>query len=302
MKLTKIFAIALAILTMTACDDDDPVNTADVTVNMQQATMTVAEDFSSGVYYYIPVALSGETNGPVTVTVEVEGTGANPAVEDENYMITSKTIVIPAGETEGAIEFHPSSNDDINEDRQFTVTIVAASGAKIGSNATTLVTLVDEDHLLPEALSNLVGQWVSTTTRGQYTCTISEFPEDDPNHFKQVKLSGIGGLNYLDDVILDFSLDASTGQIILSLEMPQVLATDVNITGLGLADVVLLPLDSEGLYLSGTSSAISNEEVTQFVFDIGCAGGLFTPGNHTGGGFLSSVNFQMPSFSLTKVQ
>lgn len=300
MKLTKIFAAALAILTMTACSDDDPVNTADVTVNMQQSTMTVAEDFSTGVYYYIPVVLSGETNGPVTVTVQVEGTGANPAVEDENYIITSKTIVIPAGETEGAIEFHPSSNDDINEDRQFTVTIVAASGAKVGSNATTLVTLVDEDHLLPEALGKLVGEWVSTTTRGQYTCTISDFPEGDPNHFKQVKLSGIGGLDYLDDVILDFTLDASTGLVILSLDMPQVLATDINFGFM--ADVVLLPMDSEGLYLSGTASAISNEEVTQFVFDIGCAGGLFAPGNHTGGGFLGRVNFQMPSFSLTKVQ
>ncbi len=112
MKLNKIFAAALAILTMTACDDDDPVNTADVTVNMQQTQMSIAEDFSTGVYYYVPVVLSGETNGPVTVTIAVEGTGANPAVEDRDYMVTSKTIVIPAGETQGSFEFHPSSNED----------------------------------------------------------------------------------------------------------------------------------------------------------------------------------------------
>ncbi len=302
MKFNKIFAAALAILTMTACDDDDPVNTADVTVNMQQTTITVAEDFSTGVYYNIPLVLSGETNGPVTVTVEVEGVGASPAIEDENYVITSKTVVIPAGETVGAIEFHPSSNDDINDDRQFTVTIVAAAGAKIGSNKTTLVTLVDEDHLLPEALGKLVGSWSGSTTRGSFTCTISEFPEGDPNHFKKVKLSNIAGLSYLNDVILDFSLDASTGQVILIMDMPQVLAEGITFTGLGTADVVLLPMDAGGLYLSGASSAISNEEVTQFVFDMGCAGGLFTPGNHTAGGFMGSVNFQMPSFSLTKVQ
>ncbi len=303
MKLNKIFAIALAALTMTACsDDDDNFNTADVTVSMLQTEMAVAEDFSTGVYYNIPVVLSGETNGPVTVTVEVEGIGTSPAVENENYVITSKTIVIPAGETKGAIEFHPSSNDDINDDREFTVTIVSAKGAKISGNTTTLVRLIDEDHLLPEALSKLVGTWQSTTTRGSYTCTISAYPEDDPNHFRKVKLSGIAGLSYLGDVIIDFQLNASTGLVELSISMPQVLATNVTFTGLGDADVVLLPMDSEGLFLAGTASATSNEEVTQFIFDTGCAGGLFTPGNHTGGGFLGSVNFQAPSFSLTKVQ
>lgn len=302
MKLNKIFAAALAVVAMTACDDDENVNTADVTVSMQQPTMSVAEDFSVGVYYNIPVILSGETNGPVTVTVDVEGVGSSPAVEDEHYMITSKTIVIPAGETEGSIEFHPSSNDDINNDRQFTVTIVAASGAKIGSNSTTLVTLLDEDHLLPEALSKLVGTWSSATTRGSYNCTISALPDDDPDHLKKVLLTGIGGLNYLGDVVLDFSLDASTGMIILQMPMPQLLAKGIQFTDGTVADILLLPLDPGGLYLSGTASAISNEEVSQFVFDVGCAGGLFAPGNYGGGGFLRSVNFQAPAFSLTKVQ
>ena len=36
MKLNKIFAIALAALTLTACSDDDDINTANVTVNMQK--------------------------------------------------------------------------------------------------------------------------------------------------------------------------------------------------------------------------------------------------------------------------
>jgi hypothetical protein len=302
MKLNKIFAAALAILTMTACDDDDPVNTADVTVNMQQTQMSIAEDFSTGVYYYVPVVLSGETNGPVTVTIAVEGTGANPAVEDRDYMVTSKTIVIPAGETQGSFEFHPSSNDDINDDRQFIFTIVSATGAKIGNNTSTLVTLLDEDHLLPEALSKLVGTWQSTSASGTYNCTISAFPEDDKNHLKQVKLSGIGGLSFANDVILDFSLDASTGLVNLSLSMPQILGEKIAYNPpVGEVDVVLLPFDG-GLYLQGVASATSNEEVTQFVFDCGWAAGLFTPGNHTAGGFTGYTGGRAQDFTLTKVQ
>ena len=148
----------------------------------------------------------------------------------------------------------------------------------------------------------MIGTWQSTTTRGSYVCTISGYPQDDPNYLKKLKLTGIGGLTYLDDVIVDFELDGSTGLINLSIAMPQVLATDIRFTDGTVADIVMLPMDSGGLYLSGTISATSNEECTQFVFDMGCAGGLFQPGNHTGGGFLGSVNFQAPSFSLTKVQ
>lgn len=299
MKLNKIFATALAILTLTACDDDDPVNTADVTVNMQKTEMQVAEDFSTGVYFYVPVELSGETNGPVTVTVEVEGVGSTPATEDDDYVVTSKTIVIPAGELTGRIEFHATGDSEVNESREFTMTIVAANGAKIGSNATTRVTLFDDDHLLPEAYAKVIGTW----SAGEYNVTLSGYPEDDPNYLKKVKMSGLNGDPDLNDVILDFSLDAASGLINLEIKMPQVLAESARFNPpVGVVDIVLLPYDQEGLYLSGAIAATSNEEVTQFVFDGGIAGGLFAPGNHTGGGFAGYVYFRQLSFSLTKVQ
>lgn len=97
MKLNKIFAIALAALTLTACSDDDDINTANVTVNMQKTEIEVSEDFSTGTYYYVPVEVTGESNGPVRVTVKVEGVGSTPATEGDDYVITSKTIVIPQG-------------------------------------------------------------------------------------------------------------------------------------------------------------------------------------------------------------
>ncbi len=56
MKFYKISVAALSALMLAACSDDDNLNTSDVTVNMKDATMLMAEDFSS-TYYRIPVVL-----------------------------------------------------------------------------------------------------------------------------------------------------------------------------------------------------------------------------------------------------
>ncbi len=56
MKFSKIFAIGLAALTMTACsDDDNNMNSAqDVTVSLGVTTLEVDED-DNGSIYNIPV-------------------------------------------------------------------------------------------------------------------------------------------------------------------------------------------------------------------------------------------------------
>lgn len=298
MKLNKIFATALAILTLTACDDDDPVNTADVTVNMQETTMTVAEDIQTGIYYNVPVVLSGETNGPVTVTVEVEGIGSDPATEGEDYVITSKTIVIPAGKTTGSIEFHSTGDTEVNESREFTMTIVSATGAKIGSNATTRIILFDDDHLLPEALAKTVGTW---STGAGYNVELVALPEDDPDHFQKVLLRGINGTSRTSDLELGFSLDAASGCVNLTLACPQYVGT-FDFNGIGTADVQLLPRDADGLYISGTLSATSDVDITVFAFDMGISGGLFQPGTSSAGGFLGYTWFNVVPLTLTKVQ
>ena len=41
--------------------------------------MSVSEDMQQGVYYKVPIVVTGEANGPVEVTVEVQGTGTTPA-------------------------------------------------------------------------------------------------------------------------------------------------------------------------------------------------------------------------------
>ena len=72
MKLSKILAIGLAVLTMTACSDDDEFNfnsDGNVTVDMAQPSITLKENKG---YFNVPVVVSGEANGYVQVTVEVQ--------------------------------------------------------------------------------------------------------------------------------------------------------------------------------------------------------------------------------------
>lgn len=153
MKYTKIFALFLGALSLTACSDKEEFNTASgVTVEMANSELTVNEN---GGLITVPVKLSGEANGPVKVQLKVEGCGEIPAVPyvetngtwDGNYIVTSETLSIPEGETSVSVEIRLI--DDILEtgDRTFSVTIVSCEGAVIGNNASTLVTVADNESL-----------------------------------------------------------------------------------------------------------------------------------------------------------
>lgn len=306
MKLNKIFAIALAALTLTACSDDEDVNTADVTVSMAETTMNVSEDATAGVYYTIPIELSGKPNGPVTVVVDVEGSGTTPATEDDHYIITSKTITIGAGQTTGFVEFYPTGDEIENDDRQFTVKIVKATGARLGANLTTVVNLLDNERLLPEAYAKVIGTWQTSyaTNAGvvNYNCQLEGFNSDEPGYLKQVKLKNFQNTSWFEDLILDFELDGSTGAIKLYLSLPQLAAVNVDFTGLGVADLLILPYFDDGLYLGGELEATSNADVTRFEFDGGAISCLFTPGNYSGSGFMGYTYRQTIPLTLTKVQ
>lgn len=304
MKLNKIFAAALAVMTMTACDDDASMNTVNVTVNMEDAELSMSEDFTANNYNYIPVVLSGEaTNGPVSVTIEVEEFGAEPAVENEDYIFTSKTITIPAGQSEGAFEFHTTGDDVENPDKQFKVTIVSAEGATVGNQSSTIVNLLDNERLLPEAYAKVIGDWTSPSSMdGTYSCKIEGYPEGHEKYLKYVKVVGLFG-KPIFSVDLGFSLDASTGMIGLVWTMPQVLGQNLEFSApIGIADVVCLPYLDGGLYLNGSISAVYDPSGTSFTFDGGAAAGIFAPGNHTGSGFLGYVYDRAEPITFQKAQ
>lgn len=313
MKLNKIAAIALAALSMTACSDDSgrfdmkydhEYNTNPATVSMEKTTMTAPEDIAQNVYYNVPVVVSGETNGAVVVNVKVESIGTTPAEEGKDYVVTSKSIIIPAGETVGNVEFYPIGDDVENQDRTFTVTIVSAEGATVEGNTTTLVTLLDNERLLPEAYAKVVGQWTATDDEGSYPVTIEGFAEGEPGYLKQVKLYGIAGEPDFEPITLDFTLDGVTGEVTLTMPFQQVVLKEASFRGIqGLCDVAIIGFDGQYVSWNGATAGTSNPEVTSFVFDAGFAGGIFatTPGGPYGSAnFKGYIAFGTTTFSLSK--
>jgi len=271
MKLNKIYAIALAALTLTACSDDDDTsyNTAsDVTVSMEEATMSVPED-NSGIIK-VPVVVSGKANGTIKVTVEVQGVGSNPAKADEHYILTSDYIYIPDDQTEGNIEFHATGDDEINENREFSIKIVNVEGAKIGTQTTTTITLKDDDHLIPEAYSATVGDWIMSCNRGQYPVTVTGYPEGNPKYGKEVNIVGIGGDPDFT-AVAQISVDPNTEKIKLTFVYGQQIGV-VNTSEFGQQNVLLIGFDGQYIYPSGSQSAVSNEARDTFVFAQGLAG------------------------------
>lgn len=166
MKLNKIFAVALAVLTMTSCDDNNAedypnflgaVNTADGVTVCMPTTFSVNEN---EIPAFIPVTVTGDANGKIVVTVQVKEltntpAGTEPAKLGEHFNLTSYTVNIPAGETQGFIEMTPIwVTGEINDDRVFELSIVKVEGASI-SNADCEVTICNVD----DPYTSMCGTW-----------------------------------------------------------------------------------------------------------------------------------------------
>lgn len=304
MKLNKIFAIALAALTMTACSDDDEYNTASAVVEMGETTIEAQEDFTEDDYYKVPIVVTGETNGPISVTVEVTGSGDTPATENENYIITQKTITIPAGSKIGYIEFHTTGDWDLNPDRKFIMTITSAQGATIGQRKSTLIALLDDETLFVPIYATLGGLWIATDdANNQYYMTLTTYPEDDENYLRKVNISGWAGISSTEcDATV--RLNPVTNEILLQIPVGTSLGM-FDFTGLGVCSVFITGV-TEGedgklsLSLSGNVNATSNTAHDTFVFRNIVCGGVFNgpfDGNHFQGTW-----FLNTALSIVKAQ
>lgn len=261
MKLYKVFGIALAALTMTACSDDDEFNTASgVSVAMKYDTMQISEDYS-GTYYNIPVVVNGNPNNAIKVEVEVSAQGTSPATEGEHFLVTSKSIIIPEGATEGNIEFYPVGDEEVNEDRQFIVTIVKAEGATVADNASTVVTLMDNERLIPEAYENVQGEWLFECSEPEDACilTITGHAEGEEGYLKTLTVSGWMGYEWVS-IEVGFSFDAAKMAANLQFSFGQWCATQVAFNGLGVCDVMFAGVSGNNLVSSGSVIATVDSE------------------------------------------
>ena len=232
---------------MGSCSDDDESwnSKSGVTVSMVNESMRFKE--SVGIVK-VPIKVEGEANGPVSVTVEVKETGSNPAKENVHYYITTKTIKI--SDNTGNVELECVDDDKINDDRTFEISIVSAKGATVGSNATTAVTLRDNDT---EFYEKLQGSWVMN-------CTFNDAPtkwdvkivgatdEEDKDYNKVLYITGMLGYQWTT-AKLSYDFDKATGKGSVAFDYlgQYNFAEGVNFNGLGVCNVQLFNLDGKNL-------------------------------------------------------
>lgn len=265
MKINKIYALLLAAGLFAACSDDsESWNNSTATVSMEQTELSFKENRG---LVNIPIVVDGELNGPVRVTVEVSETGSNPAMDDIHYLVTSKTIVIPADATSGNIEVYTVDDDEINEARTFTMTITKAEGAAIGSNNATVISLRDNDS---EFYEKLQGKWKMTAT-SPYTgdqswdVTVTGYDETESGYNEVLYVTGMMGYSWTQATLL-YNYDASANKVTVSFALGSMFAQGVGFTN-GTFDVYLGSTSGNDIVTDGTIDGECNADFTAITFD-----------------------------------
>lgn len=283
MKLTKYILVACLGVSMVACSDDNKWNTdSNVTVEMAEPTVKVMENRD---IFYVPLKVTGKTNGPISVTVDVAEAAVSPAQENVHYYVTSKKVVIPDDEAEVKIEFSTVNDKEINEDREFVVTITKVEGAKLGEVVATVVTLRDDDGIPYEAVQGawtLSGFNVFDNADATEKLTIYGIEDDqDPSYGKVLYMSGFVGASNLC-IELAFTYVEAEQKGYISIPLGQVMGIyndryECQFWGLN------------GQYVNdeGSISATVNSDLNEITFDLDDEAGYyiaaFQDGEYLGG-------------------
>lgn len=246
MKFFKIFMFLAAASVLGSCSSDEiELNKNEATVAMQNGTMTISE--AKGLFN-VPVSVSGDRNGMVRVTVEVAEVGSNPAKEDTHYLVTTKTINISSDQTTGNVEIMAVDDEDINENRQFTVKIVKVQGGTlVDGSSSTVVTLKDNDAAFYEKFAGkwtMVFQSAYEEEPDTWDLQIITAEENDPDYDHYMYVKGMMGQSWTVGV-LEYNYDKETKKGTLSF-VPSLFAQGVNFGSIGVQDVYLYGMNSEG--------------------------------------------------------
>ena len=278
---------------MGSCSDDDESwnSKSGVTVSMENKSMRFKE--SVGIVK-VPIKVEGEANGPVSVTVEVKETGSNPAKENVNYYITTKTIKI--SDNTGNVELECVDDDKINDERTFEISIVSAKGATVGSNATTAVTLRDNDS---EFYEKLQGSWVMNCTYNKAPTKwdvkiVGATDENDKDYNKVLYITGMIGYQWTTAKLsYDYNKATGKGSVAFDYLGQYNFAEGVNFNGLGVCNVRLFSVAGNQLSedpIYGTWS----DDFKNITFDEGTLyGGVFDSSDAHKGGWFEISNITM---------
>jgi len=228
MKYIKIFALALATFSLTACSDSDDYNSAaGVTVEMAQSEITVKENTG---LFNVPLKVTGDANGPIKVQVKVEGIGNNPAspFQENNgswsgdYIVTSETLNIPVDVKSVAVEINTVDNTEENENKTFAVSIVSVEGASTGALASTTVTIKDNDSF---PYDKVQGSWKFSFADyngnlANWNVTISGVGEGEDGYGEMLYLDGLIGVPGAA-LSLYFHNNEATGETFVEMNLPE---------------------------------------------------------------------------------
>ncbi|MBR5466706.1 MAG: hypothetical protein IKU79_04820 [Bacteroidaceae bacterium] len=271
MKFSKIFLLAGVALAFASCSEKEEWNTSEgALVGMADATLVVNE--AKGIFN-LPISVTGNRNAEVQITVEVspveETDKVVSAIEDVNYLVTSKVIKVPADKTTGNIEIKTVDDVEINNNRQFIVTVVSVEGATIDeNNKSTLVTLKDNDSNPYDRLAgawymNVVSDWDGPLT---FDVTVITDEEGGSAYEKYCIIQGLSGYSFMT-ARLDYSYNESTEEGYVEFPMPYVSVESVNF-GSFVGDIHLYGVNENNQLLSSASiRGVWNDDMSEITFE-----------------------------------
>ena len=261
MKLYRLSAFVLATAIFASCSEEElSWNSSAATVSMEQAELVYKENKGM---VNVPIVVDGELNGPVEVTVEVAEVGENPAMEDVHYIVTSKTVLIPADATSGKIEFKTVDDADINEARTFVINIKSVNGATVGETASTTVTLKDNDSQFYEKLQ---GRWKMTSSAGTWNINIIGAEEGEEGYNEVFQVTGIMGYDWTS-MTMFYSYDVATKTGYVYIPFGYIIAEGVNFGLGGTQDVATGTVVDGYINFDGGILGTWNEDFTEITFE-----------------------------------
>lgn len=282
-KYIKLLAFLCLPLAFTACDDDESLNGGEATVQFKETSMTISERTTS---LNLPIVVTGDHTGLIKVRVEcVESNGLK---DDENIIITSRDLRIPAGVEEVEVEIATSMlTEEEDHDRYFTLEIVSAEGAQIG-NGTCRIDVEELKKVEPLTYDEMIGTWTFVCEDGTFDLNVTE----------DVAGESLTCTGFMGDPSLSFTLNYDAATSTPSLPLGQVAYT-ANYANLG-GDVLVVwsALDGNSLAINGnvTSTWYDDGEIE---FNGTLAGGIFSAAD---GSFTGYVDFQWTNPHMVKKQ
>lgn len=282
----SIIAFCLgAVMALTSCSDSDNVNTGAATVGFGKTQVSVKERVG---FFNVPVVVNGEQNGTIELDIKVIADDPN-CVEDKNYLITSKHLIIPSSKKTVNVEIKAVDDRMPNDDRKFKLQIDQVKGATVSSDNQTEITITDNDNVPYELM---YGVWTVTAdqidpetqsrTPETWEINLNVLEEGDAEYGKIVNSSPWGQLMDAEDNVISlsqaliFNYDASSKKSTLAMKIGSDLATDMNLgtfktdTGQEIdmtkASIRTAIMGMQGLVYSGTVVGEVSADYNEIVF------------------------------------